>query len=344
MMVHVTENFYIPDTSGVGENMIRIADDSNRFWIAFWNGGIARICVALFMIVSAFLLVPMKEGVGMAQFHKKRFLRIFPPMLFFMVLYSILPAIWGDFSWEQSWKFLKGIPLNFPEYAYHLWFMYPLISLYLFIPIISPWLEKASAKDERIFLFIFALSTLMPFIHKLTPYTYIFGECWWNGFHMFWYFSGYIGYLVMAHYIHKHIDWSTSKRMLIGSTCFVIGSAYTFGSHFSMTSADTPPIVATHRICLGILHAECTFSLIRCLHTIHLHQTSESPTPHYRHQQTFIWDVLDACVFGWSYNAIHHTWQPRRTACPRLDSDSRSLLTLLCILLCDMQNRFFLTL
>lgn len=240
MMVHVTENFYIPDTSGVGENMIRIADDSNRFWIAFWNGGIARICVALFMIVSAFLLVPMKEGVGMAQFYKKRFLRIFPPMLFFMVLYSILPAIWGDFSWEQSWKFLKGIPLNFPEYAYHLWFMYPLISLYLFIPIISPWLEKASAKDERIFLFIFALSTLMPFIHKLTPYTYIFGECWWNGFHMFWYFSGYIGYLVMAHYIHKHIDWSTSKRMLIGSTCFVIGSAYTFWSHFSMTSADTP--------------------------------------------------------------------------------------------------------
>jgi hypothetical protein len=108
MMVHVTENFYIPDTSGVGENMIRIADDSNRFWIAFWNGGIARICVALFMIVSAFLLVPMKEGVGMAQFYKKRFLRIFPPMLFFMVLYSILPAIWGDFSWEQSWKFLKG--------------------------------------------------------------------------------------------------------------------------------------------------------------------------------------------------------------------------------------------
>ena len=240
MMVHVTENFYIPDTSGVGENMIRIADDSNRFWIAFWNGGIARICVALFMIVSAFLLVPMKEGVGMAQFYKKRFLRIFPPMLFFMVLYSILPAIWGDFSWEQSWKFLKGIPLNFPEYAYHLWFMYPLISLYLFIPIISPWFEKASAKDERIFLFIFALSTLMPFIHKLTPYTYIFGECWWNGFHMFWYFSGYIGYLVMAHYIHKHIDWSTSKRMLIGSTCFVIGSVYTFWSHFSMTSADTP--------------------------------------------------------------------------------------------------------
>lgn len=79
MMVHVTENFYIPDTSGVGENMIRIADDSNRFWIAFWNGGIARICVALFMIVSAFLLVPMKEGVGMANFTRNASCEYFLP-------------------------------------------------------------------------------------------------------------------------------------------------------------------------------------------------------------------------------------------------------------------------
>ena len=29
--------------------------------------------------------------------------------------------------------------------------MYPLISLYLFIPVISPWLNKATAKEERFF-------------------------------------------------------------------------------------------------------------------------------------------------------------------------------------------------
>ena len=44
MMVHVTENFYIMDYAA-GENMVRIADDANRFWIALWNGGIARTCV-----------------------------------------------------------------------------------------------------------------------------------------------------------------------------------------------------------------------------------------------------------------------------------------------------------
>ena len=71
MMVHVTENFYIMDYAA-GENMVRIADDANRFWIALWNGGIARTCVPLFMIASAFLLVPMKPGTPMLQFYKSR--------------------------------------------------------------------------------------------------------------------------------------------------------------------------------------------------------------------------------------------------------------------------------
>lgn len=240
MMVHVTENFYIPDTSGVGENMIRIADDTNRFWIAFWNGGIARTCVPLFMIASAFLLVPIQQGVTMMEFYKKRFLRILPPMIVFMILYSLLPSLWGAFSWEQSWAYIKALPLNFPDYAYHLWFMYPLISLYLIIPIVSPWLERSSEKDERIFLFLFALSTLMPFIHKLTPYGYIFGECWWNNYHMFWYCSGYLGYLVMAHYIRVHLHWSIKRRLWIGGVCILAGSAYTVWSHLCMTVADMP--------------------------------------------------------------------------------------------------------
>ena len=85
MMVHVTENFYIMDYEA-GENMVRIADDANRFWIAFWNGGLARTCVPLFMIASAFLLVPMKADTTMFQFYKSRFLRIGPPTLIFLII------------------------------------------------------------------------------------------------------------------------------------------------------------------------------------------------------------------------------------------------------------------
>ncbi len=240
MMVHAAENFYVTGMPGLGENMTIVPNEVNRFWLPFWNGGLSRTCVPLFIIVSAFLLVPMKPGVTMGQFYKRRFLRILPPMFIFMVLYSVLPMLWGEFSWDESKNLLLGLPFNFPSNAYHLWFMYPLISLYLIIPVVSPWLEKASARDERIFLAIFAISTFLPFLHKLTPLKYVWGECWWNNYHALWYCSGYLGYLVMAHYIRFHIDWSTRKRVLVGLACFLAGGGFTFWSHWSMGVPGQP--------------------------------------------------------------------------------------------------------
>ena len=150
--------------------MSMLANEANRFWVAFYDGFVARTCVPLFMIVSAFLLVPMKNGVTMGEFYRKRFPRILPPMLVFMVLYTFLPLLWGGMQWEQSLADLKRLPFNFPSMAGHLWFMYPLISLYLIIPVVSPWLERASAKDELIFLGIFGISTIhCVHIHSVDP-------------------------------------------------------------------------------------------------------------------------------------------------------------------------------
>jgi surface polysaccharide O-acyltransferase-like enzyme len=96
------------------------------------------------------------------------------------------------------------VPFNFPLWGGHLWFMYPLISIYLIIPVVSPWLEKASAKDELIFLGIFAFSTLTPWLHRFVS-PELWGECFWNQYSALWYCSGYLGYLVLAHYIRVHM-------------------------------------------------------------------------------------------------------------------------------------------
>jgi len=226
MLVHASENFYGADTSGLAGNMSFLANNANRFWVAFYDGTVGRICVPLFMMVSAFLLVPLKPGVTMGEFYKKRFKRILPPFIAFMLIYTFLPLLWGQMSWEQSWTDFKRLPFNFPSMAGHLWFMYPLISLYLIIPVVSPWLEKASAKDERTFLGIFAISTLIPWIHRfITPE--LWGECFWNGFTMLWYCSGYLGYLVLAHYVRKHITWDRPKKLKVGISCWLIGAIFT---------------------------------------------------------------------------------------------------------------------
>lgn len=226
MLVHSSENFYAADASGLAGNVSMLANDANRFWVAFYDGGVARTCVPLFMMVSAFLLVPMKQGATMAGFYKHRFLRILPPFVFFAVLYCLLPLAWGGMTWEQSVADLKNLPLNFPSMAGHLWFMYPLISLYLIMPVISPWLEKASAKDELIFLGIFAFSTFMPWLHKFVA-PELWGECFWNNFHMLWYCSGFIGFLVMAHFVRFHIRWTVKKRLTVGTVCFLAGAGFT---------------------------------------------------------------------------------------------------------------------
>ena len=273
MLVHASENFYGTENAvGLASNMSQLLNESNRFWVAFYDGFCGRISVPLFMIVSAFLLVPMKSGVSMGQFYKRRFLRILPPMACFFLLYSLLPLAWGGMTWEQSLADLKLLPFNFPSMAGHLWFMYPLISLYLIIPVVSPWLERASAKDELIFLGLFGLSTFIPWIHRFIA-PELWGECFWNGFTMLWYCSGYLGYLVMAHYIRYHLDWSRRRKLIVGSICWFIGAAFT-GWAFWYKGVpggpiDTPTLEWAWEFCMpNVLIASfgafLLFSCVRC--------------------------------------------------------------------------------
>ena len=190
MLVHASENFYGADSSGLAGNVSLLATEQNRFWVAFFDGGVARTCVPLFMIASAFLLAPLKPGQGMGAFYRHRFLRILPPMLCFMLIYTFLPLAWGAMTWEQSLQDLRTIPFNFPSMAGHLWFMYPLI------------------------------------LHRLVA-PELWGECFWNEYHALWYCSGYLGYLVLAHYIRVHLRWDRDKRLRLGALCFLVGAAFT---------------------------------------------------------------------------------------------------------------------
>ena len=215
MLVHASECFYSGSAAGlVGHNSL-VPDETTRFWVSFYDGAVARTCVPLFMIVSAFLLVPLKPGQTMGSFYRRRFTRVLPPTIAFLLLYIFLPFAFGWMDWSEVVTDLKTLPFNFPSMAGHLWFMYPLIGLYLVIPVVSPWLEKSSAREERLFIWLFILSTFIPWIHHwITPE--VWGECFWNRFHVLWYFSGYLGYLVLAHYIRYHLDWSFWMKAIPG--------------------------------------------------------------------------------------------------------------------------------
>ncbi|MBO7429720.1 MAG: acyltransferase [Spirochaetia bacterium] len=230
MLVHASENYYPgPGATDMAGPQAILANQTDRLWVSLYDG-FSRISVPLFIIVSAYLLAPKKKEQSAREFYRKRFGKILPPFLIFTVLYCTLPLLWGQIDTATSLRDLARIPINFPTLAGHFWFMFPLFSLYLFIPVVSPWLESASAREERFFILLFLISSCMPFLRRW--FGELWGECFWNEYHLLWYFSGYLGYLVLAHYIRKHLDWGVKKRLIVGALLLVAGSAVTIWSYY----------------------------------------------------------------------------------------------------------------
>ena len=76
MVVHASENFYGAEgsTDMVGPQSY-LANEADRLWVAVYDG-FSRMAVPLFIIVSAFLLAPMKAGLTSWQFYRQRCIRI----------------------------------------------------------------------------------------------------------------------------------------------------------------------------------------------------------------------------------------------------------------------------
>ncbi|MBQ8422997.1 MAG: acyltransferase family protein [Coprobacter sp.] len=141
-----------------------------------------------------------------------------------LALYSVLPAVWGEYSPAEAWNNLRSVYINFIPSASHLWFVYMLLGIYLIMPIISPWLEKVSRREEELFLLLWLFTTLSWHFHYYVGD--VFGECWWNPYPLLYYVSGYVGFVVLAHYIKTHLQWSVKTTLWVAIPLFLIGYAY----------------------------------------------------------------------------------------------------------------------
>ena len=62
-----------------------------------------------------------------------------------------------------------------------MWYIYVLIGLYLYMPVFSAWVEKASDKAKRMFLAFWFISLFIPYLTEFVSH-YQFGTCSWNSF------------------------------------------------------------------------------------------------------------------------------------------------------------------
>lgn len=230
IVVHCTEPFYL---GGEGS---RILSRSDAFWAAF-SDSFVRACVPLFVIASSYLLFPL--STDSKTFFKKRASRILIPFLIWSLVYA--------FIWGNPTENLRNLIFNFNYSAGHLWFVYMLIGLYLLMPLLSPWAEKVSRKELCIYMSICFASSLLPLIRDylsngslaicygpsgiprqaLYP---LWGEASWNACGVFYYFSGFIFYLLLGLYLRRFSgDLSWKKTLSIALPSFILGFAIAFG-------------------------------------------------------------------------------------------------------------------
>ena len=257
--VHCIDPFYISPT------MRAIPEYTH--WAAIY-GSLLRPSVPLFVMMTGLLLLPVKKQ-PLGKFYKKRIYRVLFPFLLWSVLYSMFPwvtgvlglpkEIIGDFfcytqgqesqSLIDSLKDVAMIPFNFSHKENHMWYIYLLIGLYLYMPFFSAWIENADRKTKRAFLLIWIISLFIPYLKEYVANClfersgYVFGTDTWNEFGLFYYFAGFNGYLLLGHYVKKGNDWSLMKTFILCILMFAVGYYITY-TGFS-TTASNPNVTET---------------------------------------------------------------------------------------------------
>lgn len=220
--------------------------DRASFLTGAFSGSLVRSSVPLFVMMTGVLLLPVQRG--MADFYRKRIGRIIVPLIFWSIALPILFFVYLNYIQPHSANAAlpadgftpqaTGVKLytfifNFNFDTTPLWYLYMLVGLYLILPILSAWLERATKREIRLFLWVWGATLLLPYLRMIAPmlgyagnygHMGLFGECDWNLYGTFYYVSGFIGYLVLAHYLVQYPPaWSWRKTLCIAVPMFVVG-------------------------------------------------------------------------------------------------------------------------
>jgi surface polysaccharide O-acyltransferase-like enzyme len=186
---------------------------NDQWIIANIYGGIARVCVPLFFMISGYLLLPRSEILR--TFYAKRITRVLIPL----IVWSLIYLGWfcgthpNTCTPSLAWNLLlvKGT-------YYHLWFLYSLLGIYLILPILRL-LVKADA-DRKILWYLIGLWLIFQPIFMMA--------------HRFWNFNiklnaplatGFVGFFVLGYLLG---EMTLSRiRIILSAVIWILGTLLT---------------------------------------------------------------------------------------------------------------------
>ncbi|MBB2147196.1 acyltransferase family protein [Pedobacter sp. LMG 31464] len=238
-----------------------------NWWTANVYDSLVRFCVPVFVMITGALLLP--KDYQLNDYLKKRVARIIFPFLFWIAVYSIHILFILKKGFELPiFKMLTISSSAFGyKITYHFWYIYMIIGIYLFIPIISKWIKNAKENELVYFLVIWLIAVLiaLPIFSNYIP-----------DFNLK-YFGGFIGYIVLGYYLSvrnfenvKHIKTISLLIFASGVLLTIFGTYFlsTYNGHFRIdlyTYFSPNVILAAVGLFLFIKHTNSTNSTLKAI-------------------------------------------------------------------------------
>lgn len=180
-----------------------------------------RMCVPLFFMVSGALLLNQKEE-PLKVFLTKRLHKVIIPLIAWSLIYILIKKIFGNQDLNVIQHMFEGLVVK--QY-FHLWFLYTIIGLYLFVPFLKIIIHNSSKEIHVYFVVLWIVAvSIIPLLNKFAELDITIP----NHMPMM---AGYVGYFVLGFLLSqmqlsKKILYIFIVLALISTLFTVVGTDY----------------------------------------------------------------------------------------------------------------------
>lgn len=178
---------------------IPVTDQSWGFFNIFH--GLSRWCVPVFFMLSGMVFLNPKHFINAKTLFFKYIFRITCALVCWGILYGFFMILTGESSFTLSKFYLIPRSILFGPPYYHLWYLYSIIALYVFTPVLRILIAHMQRKHIEYYLMLFfILSVFIPCVNHylmlINPkYRISFGIPELNG---------YAGYFIAGYYFSRY--------------------------------------------------------------------------------------------------------------------------------------------
>ncbi|AYH48177.1 acyltransferase [Dickeya fangzhongdai] len=194
---------------------------------SWWAGNLydssVRWCVPVFIMISGALLLSPGRIENLSDFYKKRIGKILVPLLFWSFFFISWSLFKAKLNGEGEGDILKSVMNGRPYY--HMWFLYMIIGIYMFTPMIR--VLVANMSEERLLFFVFLMFV---FCSLSDMYNFLIGN---SDFLFVGEFIYYVPYYICGHLIAKN---HTSKHLSFYIFLFLISLSLTCIGYYLLSS------------------------------------------------------------------------------------------------------------